>query len=222
MTLDDSFNNAATATWNTAGGSNDFGAGIDAVDNDGMVVAAANAGAAETTTFANLETFRNNASGILTLQDGGTGDAVVFSGNYLGNGGRLLLDTFLAGDGSPSDRLVIDGGTATGSTSMIITNVGGAGALTTGNGILVVDDTNGDTTAPGAFRRRAGFAGPYEYHALTAAARAGASDDWFLRSTLQPVPPGPGPTRTARRRSSARRYRSIPRSRRWPRSTAGI
>ena len=90
------------------------------------MIAAANAGAVETTTFAGLETFLNNASGILTLQDGGTGDTVVFNGNYVGNGGRLLLDTFLAGDGSPSDRLVIDGGTATGSTGVFIANVGGA------------------------------------------------------------------------------------------------
>ena len=129
------------------------------------------------------------------MQDGGTGDAAVFSGNFLGNGGRLLLDTFLAGDGSPSDRLVIDGGTATGSTGMIINNVGGAGALTTGNGILVVDDTTGNTTVPGAFHLAApAVAGPYEYLLFRGGSGAGASDDWFLRSTMQPGPgPGPGP-----------------------------
>ena len=30
--------------------------------------------------------------------------------NYVGEGGEIRLNTYLAGDGSPSDRLVIDGG----------------------------------------------------------------------------------------------------------------
>jgi trimeric autotransporter adhesin len=45
---------------------------------------------------------------------------------YVGGGGTLSLNTFLAGDGSPSDRLVIDG-TAMGTTSVIATDTGGGG-----------------------------------------------------------------------------------------------
>ena len=66
----------------------------------------------------------------------------------MGAGGTLALRTFLGGDGSPSDLLTINGGTATGSTSVRITNVGGPGAETTSNGILVVNAINGATTAP--------------------------------------------------------------------------
>ena len=72
--------------------------------------------------------------------------------NYVGAGGTLGLNTFLGTDGSPSDRLIINGGTASGNSLLRITNAGGPGALTTGNGILVVDTINGGTTAPGAFR----------------------------------------------------------------------
>ena len=41
--------------------------------------------------------------------------------NYVGEGGQIRLNTYLAGDGSPSDRLVIDGGTATGTTGLLST-----------------------------------------------------------------------------------------------------
>jgi autotransporter-associated beta strand protein len=49
-----------------------------------------------------------------------------------------VINTFLGGDGSPSDRLVVNGGGATGNTSVQVTNVGGPGTLTTANGIQVV------------------------------------------------------------------------------------
>jgi autotransporter family porin len=59
--------------------------------------------------------------------------------NYLGAGGTIGLNTFLGTDGSPSDKLVINGGAATGGSSLRITNTGGPGALTVANGILVVE-----------------------------------------------------------------------------------
>ncbi len=51
--------------------------------------------------------------------------------NYTGAGGTMAINTFLGGDGSPSDKLVISGGTATGNTMVHVTNVGGPGAETT-------------------------------------------------------------------------------------------
>jgi hypothetical protein len=45
--------------------------------------------------------------------------------NYIGTGGTIGLNTFLGTDGSPSDRLIINGGTATGSSLLRITNTGG-------------------------------------------------------------------------------------------------
>ena len=70
--------------------------------------------------------------------------------NYAGMGGEILLNTYLGGDGSPSDRLIINSGTATGATSLMFHNTTGSGAQTAANGILVVNAINGGTTAPGA------------------------------------------------------------------------
>ena len=51
------------------------------------------------------------------------GTTLTVAGNYVGNGGTLVLNTFLGGDGSPSDKLIINGGTADPSL-MRIFNVG--------------------------------------------------------------------------------------------------
>ncbi len=84
--------------------------------------------------------------------------------NYIGKRRHTGLNTFLGTDGSPSDRLVINGGTASGNSLLQITNAGGLGALTTGNGILVVDTINGGTTVPGTFALAGRVAaGPYDY-----------------------------------------------------------
>jgi outer membrane autotransporter protein len=65
-----------------------------------------------------------------------------------------------------------------------VLNLGGEGALTTGDGILVVDATNGGTTAAEAFKLAAPvLAGPYEYLLVRGGAAGAAADDWFLRST---------------------------------------
>ncbi|TDN57861.1 autotransporter outer membrane beta-barrel domain-containing protein [Paraburkholderia sp. BL10I2N1] len=109
--------------------------------------------------------------------------------NWVGQGGTIGLYTVLAGDGSPSDRLVIDGGPATGSAKLHITNAGGAGAFTTGNGILVVDAVNGGTTAPTAFTLDGrAVAGAYEYRLFRGSSPDPADDNWYLRSE-QPLPP---------------------------------
>ena len=121
--------------------------------------------------------------------------------NYSGDG-VIALHTFLEGDGSPSDKLVIDGGTATpltaGNTALLIRNardasgVLGRGALTTGNGILVVDTLNGGTTATNAFRLGGrAIAGPYEYTLQRSSVDASNGEAWYLRSTAEPVPPTP-------------------------------
>ena len=76
----------------------------------------------------------------------------------------------------------------------ILLNTGGAGDLTVGDGILVVEGLNNGPTAnvPHAFGLgEPVVAGPYEYFLFRGGTGAGASDDWFLRSTLGPVPPEP-------------------------------
>lgn len=107
--------------------------------------------------------------------------------NYIGDGGQIALNTYLAGDGSPSDMLVIDGGSATGTTGLIIRNSGGTGAETTGNGILVVDAINGGTTTANAFSLVSPVvAGPYEYDLFRSSLDGTGPENWYLRSTYRP------------------------------------
>jgi outer membrane autotransporter protein len=119
---------------------------------------------------------------------------VLTTTSYTGTGGTMAINTVLGGDGSPSDRLVISGGSASGSTTVRVTNVGGVGAETTGNGILVVNAISGATTAPGAFALPAGElrAGAFDYD-LFRGGVSGSANDWFLRSdfVVPLVPLGP-------------------------------
>jgi outer membrane autotransporter protein len=110
--------------------------------------------------------------------------AFTINGNYAGAGGTMAINTVLGGSGSPSDRLVISGGLASGSTIVHVTNVGGVGAETTGNGIPVVNAVSGATTAPGAFALPAGElrAGAFDYDLLRGGASGASANDWFLRS----------------------------------------
>jgi outer membrane autotransporter protein len=116
-------------------------------------------------------------------------------GSYTGVGGNVMLNTYLDIDGSSSDLLVINGGLATGTSGLIIANATGAGALTSGDGILVVDTINGGGTDVGAFHLAApAVAGPYEYSLFRSSLDGGSSQNWYLRSELIPSPPGPDPT----------------------------
>ncbi|MCZ0737083.1 autotransporter outer membrane beta-barrel domain-containing protein [Phreatobacter sp. AB_2022a] len=112
-------------------------------------------------------------------------------GNYVGSAGsRIGFNTYLGADGSPSNVLVINGGRASGTSSVWVSNTGGLGALTVADGIRLVQVTGGGTTTTDAFtlgRRVA--AGAYEYELF----RGGSTDpnDWFLRSHLIATPTNP-------------------------------
>ncbi|MBJ6134409.1 autotransporter outer membrane beta-barrel domain-containing protein [Ochrobactrum sp. Q0168] len=103
-------------------------------------------------------------------------------GGYSGSAGsRIGFNTYLGADNSPSNLLVINGGQASGTTSLLVTNTGGPGAQTVADGIRLVQVTNGGITTTDAFtlgQRVA--AGAYEYQLF----RGGSTDsnDWFLRS----------------------------------------
>lgn len=113
-------------------------------------------------------------------------------GEYVGEGGAVTLTTWLAGDGSPSDRLVINGGAAIGQTGLIILRSGGDGALTTGDGILLVDVQGGATTSAGAFALlQRVVEGPYEYQLVRGDAAASRPGAWFLSSQRMPTDPSP-------------------------------
>ncbi|WP_286623424.1 autotransporter family protein [Variovorax fucosicus] len=131
------------------------------------------------------------------------------NGNWVGQGGTVRLNTSLGNSGSQTDRIVINGGAVSGNTLLQINNVGGLGALTTGNGIEVVSAGSGATTT--AQTTKDGFAlsgghvdaGAYEYR-LYAADAQGAGENWYLRSattvapTIPTIPTTPAtPTPTA-------------------------
>lgn len=129
-------------------------------------------------------------AGTIDLTNGGGGvtDSLTIVGNFIGAGGTVNLDTVLGSDGSPSDKLVIDGGSATGSSLLRILNAGGAGAQTVGNGILVVDAINGGTTSPSSFALAVPVAaGPYAYALHRSSVDASNPEGWFLRSTIDCV-----------------------------------
>jgi len=112
-------------------------------------------------------------------------------GNYTGSAGsRIGFNTYLGADNSPSNLLVINGGQASGTSSVLVNNTGGPGAQTVADGIRLVQVTGGGTTKTDAFtlgQRVA--AGAYEYELF----RGGSTDpnDWFLRSHLIDTPIDP-------------------------------
>jgi outer membrane autotransporter protein len=132
-------------------------------------------------------------SGTVSLAGAAPGTTLTVNGNYAGSNGVLRLGTALNATG-PSDRLVIDGGAATGTTRVQFTQLGGLGALTSGNGIEVITAQNGATTTAqstkDAFALEGGHvdAGAYEYR-LHAADASGAGENWYLRSTLPGTTP---------------------------------
>ncbi|WP_244562312.1 autotransporter outer membrane beta-barrel domain-containing protein [Bradyrhizobium lablabi] len=114
--------------------------------------------------------------------------------NYTGTGGTITLNTFLGADNSPSDRLIVNGGTATGSTNLRIQNANGPGYQTVADGILVVNTTNGGATTPGAFTLAGEVrGGAYDYFLFRGGLSGNAPDNWFLRSSFDvpPIPPTP-------------------------------
>ncbi|WP_162143347.1 autotransporter outer membrane beta-barrel domain-containing protein [Chitinilyticum aquatile] len=89
----------------------------------------------------------------------------------------IVLNAVLGNSSSASDKLVIDGGRASGATQLAIRNAGGLGDATTGNGINVVKTLNGAVTDPGAFfLARPVLAGAYEYSLNQ------IGQDWYLSS----------------------------------------
>lgn len=152
-----------------------------------------------------VRTFTN--SGTVDVAGGGTavGNVLVITGGqtpgadgggtFVSNGGALKLNTVLneGGAASRSDMLVVDA-TATGPggpTRIAVNNVGGAGALTNGAGIALVELTNKAPSAsdPNAFALNGrAVAGVYEYR-LFRGDQAGANPDvWYLRSERSPEP----------------------------------
>jgi autotransporter family porin len=140
----------------------------------------------------NLTNLTNSASLIAYSPPVGGAFKTLTTVNYTGANGFLAINTFLGTDGSPSDLLVIDGGTATGTSKIRVANAGGPGALTVSDGIRVVDAINGATTAPGAFALDGRVvAGAYEYRLFRGGVVDPNDNDWYLRSRQESNPGTP-------------------------------
>jgi outer membrane autotransporter protein len=129
-------------------------------------------------------------AGLVKMGTGTPPGTILTTTSYIGTGGTVAINTFLGGDGSPSDKLVVNGGSATGNSFLHVTNVGGPGAETTGNGILVVNAINGATTAPGGFALLGEVrGGAFDYDLFRGGVSGSNSGDWFLRSDFVVEPP---------------------------------
>lgn len=132
----------------------------------------------------------------LTNGSDSTGDSFTIAGNYQGDSALLLLQSQLGDDSSPSDKLILSGGHASGMTGIGVFNVGGSGAATMVDGILVVEAINGATTNTFALDGTVA-AGAFEYFLFKGGVSAGTSENWYLRSALVTVPgalePPPAP-----------------------------
>lgn len=137
------------------------------------------------------QTITLNNAGLIDLTRSGTqaGDRLTVIGNYVGNDARLKLQTVLAGDDAPSDRLVVAQGTLSGLTAITVDNLDGRGAQTTANGITLVEATQGATSTDGAFTLANNLSvGAYQYYLFKGGVTAGSENSWFLRSSVVAPP----------------------------------
>ena len=135
----DTLTNSGTVN---VGQSSDFGAGADTFANAGTVRVLPASAVAGSVTFTGLETFNN--TGLIDFRNGHAGDVLTLPGAYTGAGSAALaLDASLGAPAATADRLVV-GGAATGSTAVVLNQVG-AGPALLNPGVLVVQGGAGSS-----------------------------------------------------------------------------
>ncbi|MDQ0571445.1 outer membrane autotransporter protein [Variovorax paradoxus] len=134
-------------------------------------------------------------AGLIDLRNpaGTPGNLLSLYGNYAGANGIVRVNTALGSDASATDKLVVNGNTS-GTSRVLVTNAGGAGAATI-NGIQVVQVTG--TSSEGDFTLAAPVqAGAYEYGLHRGGRTDGDANSFYLSSvynTPKPVPGVPSP-----------------------------
>jgi len=134
-----------------------------------------------------------------TVNFGGSGGTTLnVAGNYVGNGGTLVINSVLGGDGSTTDLLKV-GGDTSGNTNLKVINRDGLGAQTV-NGIEVVDvggQSNGTFSLLGDFVTKDGkqavSGGAYAYTLQQGSGTGNEDGNWYLTSQLDNPGPGPDP-----------------------------
>ena len=110
---------AAGRTTGSGGTLGGYGSVTGAVSNSGVIAAGSatpGSRSSPTGTFTIIGNLLNQ--GVIQLASGESiGNVLEVRGSYVGAGGTMAINTFLGGDGSPSDRLVVNGDpAATGNT----------------------------------------------------------------------------------------------------------
>jgi len=119
-----------------------------------------------------------NNAGLVTLHaNPATGTTLIVTGDYSGDGGVIALDATLDDSASATDKLVVGGDAQTGTTKLRVTNAGGLGAQTTGDGILLVQVT-GASNATFALESPIPPVGGFQY------TLAKVGNNWYLQSKL--------------------------------------
>ena len=130
---------------------------------------------------------RIHNAGTVRLGASNTSDVLTTTYGYRGYGGAIHLNAALGGNTSATQKMVV-GWDVSGTSTLHIRNLGGTGAQTTGNGILVVQagsNSNGQFTLPapgyiqaGAYRYTLHKVGRNWYlQSAPANAKAAAADD---------------------------------------------
>lgn len=107
-----------------------------------------------------------------------TGTTLTVQGDYVGQGGKLVLNTNLAA--SQADRLVV-AGNVSGTTTLVINNAGGKGGHLTGDGLELVQV--GGTSQTGAISLASTLTlGAFDYNIFRGTAADPGNQNWYLRS----------------------------------------
>ncbi|UHC81319.1 autotransporter outer membrane beta-barrel domain-containing protein [Pseudomonas sp. NIBR-H-19] len=163
----------------------DAGTGSGVLNVDASSVVLATQGAVAPAVAGQAVTFNNAGTIDLTRSNSRTDDTLTVQGNYVGNSGQLLLQSVVAGDDSPSDKLVVNDGSLGGATVISVSNVGGLGALTQVNGIQLVQAQGSTVSTDNAFTLSGPVsAGAYDYYLFKGGVTAGTQNSWYLRSAV--------------------------------------
>ena len=116
-----------------------------------------------------------------TVRLGGAANTTLtVAGNYVGTGGTLHVSTVLGAANSPTDLLHVTG-TTSGTTNVVVANVGGVGAEMTGDGIRIVR-VDGASAANTFVLDGPAIGGAYRYNLFHNAISDPADGDWYLRA----------------------------------------
>ena len=130
-------------------------------------------------------------SGTITPSFNGAVTNLTVNGNYVGNNGNFVGSVYGPVSNPVSDTLTVTGNTS-GSTGLTITDKGGLGNRTTGNGIPVVI-VNGTSTSNAFALNQRVAAGAYEYQLLKGGA-SGSGNTWYLTTQTPAAIPAPTPS----------------------------